>query len=200
MPFCLYHSLGSMPAGLEKWKELSSHWVFMRVMEIYTSFSKPLQTSHSPDLPFILFFDRLLFAPTGSAVSVSWSVNWIWLFSSMPRGQHFWAPSSHVSEMHRVLWMQLFREAVSQVSQVKQWPRPRPFWGAPKPVCWSGGSKAGGLHSYCCGVGRVVSRMAQVKMSQTLVLLLRCSSFSWVNSLQMAISLWLISSVLNKLI
>lgn len=68
MPFCLCHSWGSMPAVLEKWKELSSHWVFTRVREIYTSFSKPLQASHSPDFPFIYFFDRLLFAPIGSAV------------------------------------------------------------------------------------------------------------------------------------
>lgn len=108
----------------------------------------------------------------------------------MPRGQGFCTPSSHVSEMHRALWMQLFREAGSQV---KQWPWPGPFWGAPKPVCCSGGSKAGGFHSYFYGVGRVVNRVAQVKRSQTLVLLLRYSSFSWVNSLQMVVSLWLIS-------
>lgn len=115
----------------------------------------------------------------------------------MPRGQGFWAPSFHVSEMHRALWMQLFQEAGSRV---KQWPWPGPFWGAPKPVCCSGGSKAGGFHSYFCGVGRVVNRVAQVKMSQTLVLLLRYSSFSWVNSLQMVVRLWLISSALKKLI
>lgn len=195
MPFCLCHSWGSMPAVLEKWKELSSHWVFTRVREIYTSFSKPLQASHSPDLPFIFFFDRLLFAPIGSAVcQLECSLNLIvfinaqgtrlLMSSQLPCQWNAESPGNAA--------------LLGAVRQVKQWRWPGPFWGAPKPVCCSGGSQAGGFHSYCYGAGRVVNRVAQVEMSQTLVLLLKFSSFSWVNSPQIVVSLWLISSVLKS--
>lgn len=111
-PFRLYHPRGFMPAALEEWEELSSQRVFLRVRKIYPGFSMPSKEMPSPDLLFI-FFARLLLAPTDVAVLVRWNFinNWIWSFSSMPRGQSFPCEAELlVSQMYSTLWMQLFQE------------------------------------------------------------------------------------------